>query len=118
MGVYMILRVKDLEGRKQEKPRDGRGLLESFPYEILNGMSGEIKMFSIMNLHKDSMVGYHQHESDNEIYLVLDGTAVINDNGNEDILNPGDMLVTMRGESHSIENKSDTTLVFLAIIIE
>ena len=118
LEVFMILRVKDLEGRKLERPRGGRGFMESFPYNILDGMSGEIKMFSIINLHSDSMVGYHQHESDNEIYLMLDGCAVVNDNGKEDLLNPGDMLVTTKGESHSIENKSDTTIVFLAIIIE
>jgi quercetin dioxygenase-like cupin family protein len=49
---------------------------------------------------------------------MLDGSAIVSDNGKEDILNPGDMIATLKGESHSIENKSETTVVFLAIIIE
>jgi mannose-6-phosphate isomerase-like protein (cupin superfamily) len=118
LEAKMILSVNDIKAIKMEKPKDGRGILESFPYKLVEGIKGEIKMFSIMNLLKDSQVGLHKHENDNEIYLILDGTAIVNDNGNEDILNPGDMIVTVKGESHSIENKSETTVVFLAIIIE
>ena len=118
MGVYMILRVNNRDVLKQEKPKGGRGFMESFPYKEVEGIKGEIKMFSVINLNKDSKVGFHKHEHDNEIYLMLDGRAVINDNGSEDILNPGDMMVTLKGESHSIENTSDTNIVFLAVIIE
>ena len=114
----MILRVNEINVQKQEKPRGGRGFMESFPYKSVEGIAGEIKMFSVINLQKDSKVGYHKHENDNEIYLMLDGSGVISDNGKEDILNPGDMIVTLKGESHSIENKSETNIVFLAIIIE
>lgn len=114
----MILRVNEINVQKQDKPRDGRGSMECFPYKAVEGIAGKIKMFSVINLQKDSKVGYHKHEHDNEIYLMLDGSAVISDNGKEDILNPGDMMVTLKGESHSIENKSETTVLFLAIIIE
>jgi mannose-6-phosphate isomerase-like protein (cupin superfamily) len=114
----MIIRGSEIEPKTIEKPRDGRGNMVSLPYEVLNGIEGKIKFFSIVNLESDSMVGYHEHTNDMEIYLMLDGTAVVSDNGAEDILKPGDMLITKKGESHFIENKSATPVTFMAIIIE
>jgi len=114
----MIIRAESIEGKLVEKPRDGRGNLMNLGYDGVQGIEGKIKMFSVVNLNPDSMVGYHQHINDMEIYLMLDGTAVINDNGNIDILKPGDMLITNFGEWHSIENKSAEPITFLAIIMD
>ncbi|MCX8083558.1 MAG: cupin domain-containing protein [Calditerrivibrio sp.] len=114
----MIIRGENLEGKIIEKPREGQGSLVNFGYEGVHGIKGKIKMFSVVNLQPDSSVGYHQHVNDMEIYLMLDGTGVVNDNGNIDILKPGDMLITNFGEFHSIENKSAEPITFLAIIMD
>ncbi|MEF3254620.1 MAG: cupin domain-containing protein [Deferribacterales bacterium] len=114
----MIVRGNDIEPKKMERPRDGRGEAINLAYSALQGLEGRIKVFSVVDLAPDSMVGYHQHIDDMEIYLMLDGTGVVNDNGNVDIIRPGDMLITNFGEWHSIENKSSTPITFLAIIIE
>ncbi|MGC8768662.1 cupin domain-containing protein [Calditerrivibrio sp.] len=114
----MIIRGNEIAEKIVEKPRDGRGTLINLAYEKACGIQGTIKMFSVVTLNSDSMVGYHQHVDDMEIYLMLDGTAVVNDNGTVDLLKSGDMLVTNFGEWHSIENKSADPITFMAIIID
>jgi mannose-6-phosphate isomerase-like protein (cupin superfamily) len=114
----MIVRGDSINVKEVENPRGGRGSLINMGYEVLSQFSGQIKMFSVVNLRPDSLIGYHKHEDDMEIYFMLDGTGVVNDNGNEDILKPGDMLITEKGESHSIENKSAQDITFLAMIIK
>jgi len=114
----MILRGKDIDAKKVENPRGGRGSLLNMGYEAMSQFSGDIKMFSVVNLKPDSSIGYHIHEDDMEIYFILDGSGVVSDNGQEDILYAGDLLITKKGEGHSIENKSGTDITFLAMIIK
>lgn len=114
----MIIRGNDIETKVLENPRDGRGEMVCLVYESLNEFSGNITMFAVMNLKPDSLVGYHIHEDDMEAYLMLDGTAVVNDNGQEDLLYPGDLLITKKGEGHSIENKTGNDITFLAMILK
>jgi mannose-6-phosphate isomerase-like protein (cupin superfamily) len=114
----MIVRGKDIDAKKVENPRGGRGSLLNMGYEAMSQFSGDIKMFSVVNLKPDSSIGYHIHEDDMEIYFILDGSGVVSDNGQEDILYAGDLLITKKGEGHSIENKSGTDITFLAMIIK
>lgn len=114
----MIIRGKDVEAKRVENPRGGRGSLLNMGYSAMSEFSGNINMFSVVNLKPDSLIGFHKHEDDMEIYFMLDGTGVVNDNGVEDLLYAGDLLITKKGESHSIENKSGTDVTFLAMIIK
>lgn len=114
----MIKRVNDIKAEELHNPKGGRGLAVKLAYSEAAELSGAIRMMAVMDLQPDSEIGKHTHENDSEIYLMLDGVAVVNDNGTEDLLNPGDMLITKKGEFHSIENKSATNVTFLAIIVE
>lgn len=114
----MIKRVQDIKSEEMKNPYNGRGSALRFVYEEAAELKGKIKNMFIVDLQPDSKIGKHKHEDDAEIYLMLDGVAVIDDNGIEELLNPGDMLITKQGEEHSIENKSSIGLTFLAIIVE
>jgi quercetin dioxygenase-like cupin family protein len=114
----MIIRVGEAKISEVKNPREGFGSMINVLYEKLSGYTGTIKMFSVIDLNKGSKVGYHLHDSDMEVYLMLDGKAVVCDNGIEDILNPGDLIITEKGQSHSIENRTDQNITFIAIIIE
>ncbi len=62
-------------------------------------------------------IGYHQHVGDFETYYILSGVADINDNGREDVLHPGDVLVCKDGDWHSIANNGTEDVVYIAIIL-
>ncbi|MGE4498394.1 MAG: cupin domain-containing protein [Deferribacterales bacterium] len=114
----MIVRVSEIEAKHIEKPRGGTGTAVQIPYEAAKQYGGQIMAFAFMDLPPEASVGYHRHENDMEIYVLLDGFAEVNDNGQEDVLTPGDMMITAKGESHSIANKTDKNLSFLALILE
>lgn len=113
----MIIRASEIQPTELIKPRGGTGTALRVPYDALTGIGGEIKAFAYMDLPPESSIGYHLHENDMEAYLLLDGFAEVSDNGKEDSLTPGDMLVTGKGESHSISNRTDKNLAFIALIV-
>lgn len=114
----MIVRVTEIEPKQVEKPRGGTGVATQVPYEIMKQYGGQISAFAFMDLPPEASIGYHKHEDDMEIYLLLDGVAAVNDNGVETILTPGDVLITEQGQSHSLSNNTDKNLSFLAIILK
>ncbi|PLX67565.1 MAG: cupin domain-containing protein [Denitrovibrio sp.] len=114
----MIIRGDLLEQQTMEKPRGGEGTAIRMAYEAACGFKGEVTNFAMMQLDAGSSIGYHAHEGDMEIYLILDGVAKTSDNGEEEILNPGDMLVTKDGESHNLVNDTLEPVTFLALIIK
>lgn len=78
---------------------------------------GTGRFFGVSIIPPGGSIGYHTHTGDFEIYYILKGTATVNDNGTQDILIPGDSMICMEGESHSIENNGDSDLEYIAIIL-
>ena len=71
----------------------------------------------MVNLGRDDTVGYHRHTGDMELYVIIKGDALFNDNGIEVVLHPGDITLTRDGESHSIRAYACDELSFLAQVI-
>ena len=57
------------------------------------------------------------HENEEEIFYIIKGSALYNDNGTEVILNEGDSCICSNGQKHGIANKTDSTLVVFAVIL-
>jgi len=114
----VIIRGEKLEQKVIENPRGGKGKAVAMAYEAASGFAGEIGMMAMMQLEPGSEIGYHEHTDDMELYLILDGIGRVNDNGTMEVVNPGDLVVTKRGESHSLINETPEPVTFLAIIIK
>lgn len=75
------------------------------------------RLFNEVVLEKDCGVGYHVHQGDGEIYVILSGEAEYNDNGTVTTLHPGDITITGSGEGHSIVNHNEEPVYFMALIL-
>ncbi len=67
-------------------------------------------------LEPGSSIGYHTHEGDSEIMYFLEGEAtVLTDEGEETLL-PGQAHYCPMGGSHSLINRGNKPLVFVAVV--
>lgn len=59
----------------------------------------------------------HWHENDDELLIMLSGTAVLVEDDGETVLKPGDMAAWPKGETngHHLINRSDEPCSFVAI---
>lgn len=78
----------------------------------------KVPAYAIVTLGPEDSVGYHIHHGDMEIYTVLKGTAIFNDNGTEVILQENESGITYDGEGHAIRPASGEELQFLACTIK
>ena len=75
------------------------------------------RLFARVVLDQGCSIGYHQHDQEEEIYYILSGQGIVNDNGETHTVNPGDAVYTGNGSFHSIENQGESPLEFLAVIL-
>ncbi len=113
-----MYRAKKDQSVESKCIRGGQG--EVRMEKILNGaeeMYGKGRMFCRMTVEPGNSIGEHTHEGDNEIFYVLSGTGLYNDNGTEVRLAPGDTVVCSDGQLHSLKNDGDTPLEMIALIL-
>lgn len=101
-----------------DTPRGGKGTIEGYRYLDSHELTNSLKGFYINELLPDSEVGFHNHIEDEEIYLVLDGEGIVNDNGVEEKVEAGDLIYTKKGEGHALKNTGTKPLKFVAFIVE
>lgn len=75
------------------------------------------QMCAAITLEPGCSVGIHSHTENGEIYMILEGEAVVTEDGKEYVLHAGDAEFCADGHTHGIENRTDKPMVFLGIIV-
>ncbi len=67
-------------------------------------------------LEPGASIGYHSHDADSEIMYFLEGVATVLTDCGEETLLPGQVHYCPMGHSHSLINRGDCNLKFLAVV--
>ena len=78
-----------------------------------------IKEVSWLRLEPGDSVGYHQHVTNEDVYVIISGEGVFKDkDGKDKPVQAGDIMIVRKGESHGIANTGKVPLVFVDVIAE
>ena len=113
----MIRRSNELREEHIVGLRGGKGTVKLFHILEKEELSGKGRICSREIIEPGVSVGYHKHEVDFELYYVLEGEGIVNDNGVETTVRQGDAVRTGTGEFHSIKNIGDKDLVLFTLIL-
>ena len=114
----MIRQPNEFSSETRTNMRDGNGeILITHLLKTEQDLKSSARMFAKLTIEKGCSIGYHEHINEEEIFYILKGTALLNDNGYEKILQAGDIAVTSNA-GHSIANAADETLEVLAVILK
>lgn len=113
----MIKRKENMKTTVRENMRGGDG--QAVITDILDkgDYNGHARLLGTIRLEPGCSIGPHVHENEEEVFYVLQGEAVYNDNGTEQTLTAGDSCICLGGQTHSIANRADKTLVIFAAIL-
>ena len=113
----MIKKKAEIEGKVLSNFRGGEGHVTMFHFLTEQEAKGTGRLFAKTVIEPGNSIGLHTHEGDTEAYYILKGKALLSDNGNEVILEPGDCNVCLDGQSHSIKNVGEETLEYISVIV-
>ena len=113
----MIRRSNEMREERIHELKGGRGTLTLFHILERDELSGKGRLCAREIIAPGNSVGFHKHKGDFELYYVLGGEGLVNDNGSETTIRRGDVVRTGHGESHSIENVGDKDLELITVIL-
>ena len=113
----MIKKETELKQAVNENMRGGTGSVTLTHLAGADDMYGKSRLYARATIKPGCSIGYHVHENETEVFHIISGTALYDDNGENVELYPGDVTVTPSGEGHSIANNGDIDLEVIALII-
>ena len=113
----MIKRRADMTTRVVENVRGGNGHVTFLDLLKPDETLGKMRVCSLSTLEKGCSIGRHPHETDAEIYIILSGHAIVDDDGTITTVSAGDVVYTGGGAFHSLANEEDEPVTFYAMVI-
>ena len=94
------------------------GVGELYQHHILEkeDTGGRTDLFCVFTIEPGRTIGLHSHDTNAEVYYVLEGEMVVVQDGEPHTVRAGDVVFTADGHSHSVENRTDHPVKMLAII--
>lgn len=113
----MITRNTDMQTEIRANMRGGKGSVTLEHWFKPEAFGAKVRLCTRMTIAPGSSIGSHTHEAEDEIYLVLSGNGLIQENGEWVPISAGDAILTGKGGSHGIENNGTEPLVIAAVIV-
>lgn len=113
----MIRKAKDTVKDVREGMRGGKGKVEIHHIFNSDELNGRARLCARIKLNPGSSIGLHEHENEAEIFYIVKGKGLFDDNGTKVELTVGDSILTGDGAAHSVENIGDEDLEMLAVIL-
>jgi len=86
------------------------------PDSVIKG--SHFRMVAENTLDHGAEIGYHAHEGDDELFVILEGEGLYRENEAEVRVGTGDMLFLTRGNAHGLKNTGEGSLRLLAVIAD
>lgn len=113
----MIKNADEMISEIKQQLRGGIGSVELKHIFKQEELTGKARLVARVTLNSGCSIGWHEHVNEEEIYYIIEGKGLVNDNGTEREVVTGDAVLTGGGASHSIENRWDEPLVLMAVIL-
>ena len=113
----MIKKAADLKTEYREHMRDGNGTVELTSFATPAELNDKGRLFANITLNPGCSIGYHIHENDSELFYLMKGQVLYNDNGVECTLTAGDVMICPAGTGHSIANNGTEVAEVCAVIV-
>ena len=105
----------------KDKAGGGTGVLVG-EYAFTRDKAGKdqaIKEISWLTLKPGDSIGYHQHTTNEDTYIIVSGTGIFKDkDGREVPVKAGDVTIVRKNESHGLTATGSEPLVFVDVIAE
>lgn len=113
----MIRKAADYQIDYRENMRGGNGTVELTNFATPEELNNKGRLFGNITLKPGCSIGYHVHETDSELFYLIKGEVLYNDNGVECVLSAGDVMICPAGTGHSIANNGQEDAVVCALIV-
>lgn len=112
----MVVKRNDMKSEKRENMRGGDGTVTITHFDTSDNMKN-CRLCCEILIPPGASIGEHEHKSETEYYIVIEGDGIVTDNGNDVQVKAGEVVITPDGSTHSIKNSGNSNLKMIAVIV-
>ena len=113
----MIKKAAEFKTDYRENMRGGNGTVEITNFVTPAELNDKGRMFANITLKPGCGIGFHVHEAESELFYLIKGEVLYNDNGVEQVLTAGDVMICPAGTGHGVTNNGTETAELCAVIV-
>ena len=113
----MIRKPGNMRTETREKMRGGAGTVTIRHFFEKEDFGARMRLCAKLTIPPGASIGEHQHEGEDEVYIVTGGSGLLCDGASEARVAAGDAILTGKGQSHSVRNDGTEALEIVAMII-
>ena len=113
----MIIKANECKADARANMKGGDGTVVVTEFVTAAELNNKGRLFANIHLDPGASIGYHVHEGESELFYVVRGEAVYNDNGTEYPLSVGDTAIVTAGNGHSVANRGTEPVDLIALIL-
>ena len=113
----MIRKANACKKEYRENMRGGNGTVELTSFATPEELNNKGRLFGNITLNPGCGIGYHVHENESELFYIMKGNVLYNDNGVTCSLSAGDVMICSAGTGHAVTNDGEETAEICAVIL-
>ena len=102
----------------QEVTHTGKGMIGNTLVYSESDFATNLRFVIYSELRPGTSIGYHAHENNEEVYVILEGNGIMTINGDTHEVTEGDVILNKPFWSHGLENNSDKDLKILVFEVQ
>ncbi len=113
----MIRTPAEMKTEVREQMRGGAGAVTVRHFFNADEITAQARLCATLSLPPGASIGTHQHDGEDEVYIITRGTGIISDGATQSRVSAGDAILTGNGESHALQNDGAEPLDLIAVIM-
>ena len=113
----MIRKAGERKIEVREKMRGGEGSVTFRHFFAKEEFGAKVRLCADHILPPGSGIGPHPHVGEDEVYIILRGSGILDDGTSPTRVTVGDSVLTGKGQSHAIRNDGTEDLELIAMIV-
>ena len=113
----MIRKPSEMKEEVREKMRGGDGAVTIRHYFAKDEFGADVRLCAKLTIPPGAGIGMHQHEGEDEVYIVTRGSGLLDDGVAKTKIAAGESILTGKGASHAVKNDGKEDLEMIAIIM-
>jgi len=113
----MIRKASAMTVETRAAMRGGPGAVTLRHYFSKDEIRARTRLCAQLTLPPGAGIGLHRHDQEDEVYLVLRGSGLVDDGRTRTPIEAGDAVLTGNGESHAVLNPGPEPLELVAVIL-
>lgn len=113
----MIRKPAEMQTEARERMRGGTGTVTIRHAFTKDDMKAACRLCATLTIPPGAGIGTHEHATEDEVYFVIRGSGLLDDGHTRRRIEPGDAILTGRGESHAVLNDGTVDLEIVAVIM-